>query len=155
MNKIIGSVIILASILLPMQLGMNLSAFIDVPALMIVVGISVGVIIVRHGNGAIAQLFDGENNVEVVNSLFLAVCCSAIIANLISMVVLLSELGDPKVVGPAIAVAVLSTVYMVLAVIMCLALNRQFTIDGGKALLILAPVLMSGIFYVGALNITL
>lgn len=155
MNKIVGSLIILASILLPMQLGINLSGFIDIPALMIVLGISLGVIIVRHGIGAIAQLFDSENNLDTVNSLFLAACCGAILANLIAMVVLLSQMGDAKVVGPAIAVAVLSSFYAVLLVIMCLALNRQFTIDSGKALLILTPVIISGIFYAGALNITL
>ena len=154
MNKIIGSLIILASILLPMQLGMDLSGFNDIPSLMIVLGISLGVIIVRHGNGAIKQLFDGDNNLEVVNSLFTAAYCAAIIANLVAMVTLLSQLGDAKAVGPAIAVAVLSTFYATLITLLCISLNKQFTIDGGKGLLILAPVIMGEIFYVGALSIT-
>lgn len=147
MSKVFATLLIVFSILVAAGLGTDLSSFIDIPSVLIVFGVSTGVIIARHGFAGVKQLFDSEHNLPILPSLCFGASFAAIIANLIALIALLVRFGDPKTIGPAIAVGVLSTLYSVLLNLFGFCLNREFSFDKAQGLMMLLPILLSGILY--------
>ena len=155
MNKIVGFALIIISIGMAMALGGDLKAFVDVPSVIMVFGISLGGLIARHGFGAVKQLFDGQNNQGPIETLVNTALLAAIIASLVATVALLSNMGSPTDIGPALAVSMLSTLYAVIICVVCYAFNANAKIPASSALLLIATLLVSGLFYIAGFIIAM
>jgi flagellar motor component MotA len=155
MNKIAGITLTILSILMAIALGAELKAFIDVPALLIVFGITLGGLISRHGVGGIKQLFDGENNQAPINTVVNSALLAAIIASVVATVVLLTNMGSPKDLGPALAVSMLSTLYAVVIFVVGYAANANAKISISSILLLIGALLVSGLFYIAGFIIAI
>ena len=153
MNKGIATLLILFSIIAPAGLGMDIFHYIDIPSLIIVFGLSIGVVIARHDIAGLKQLFNREHNITIIPSLCLGACLAAIIANLMALVVILTNLSDIKTLGPAVAVGVLSSLYCVLINLLGYCLNNQYTIKTSNGIMLIIPMLLSGLLYIAVFSL--
>ena len=121
MFKLVGLVISIASMLLLMILGGSLTMYIDVPSLIIMFGILLGGAIFGYGNNIFtyikysnadrissSQLFA---TLDFYNYLTRLSLYAALLAFILSSVLILGLEQDSKAVGPAIAMSLLTCFY--------------------------------------------
>lgn len=114
-------------------MGGNLAMFINLPSLVIVIGGGLFVSLSFHSPTAVknalvagsagtaANPHDLKNHRNVLGTIRTSVVGSGVLGTLIGSVQMLANLDDPKKLGPAIAVALLTLVYSVLISELCLA----------------------------------
>lgn len=154
-NKLIGKLIILAVVVFAILLGGGLGAFVDVPALLMIIGISLGTVVSRHGFKGITQILDEQHNLPALKTMADAAALASIIASLVATVVLLSNMNGLKDIGPSLAVSMLGTFYAFIMFLLCFAFNPKFKINASSALLLMAAVMTSSLFYIAGFIISL
>ena len=125
MDKFLGFFIVLFSLALAMSITGNLLIFIDVPSVLIIAGVTVGGMILGYGFN-VFKLFSlplkqnssllKEHYFQIISLYQLIINLAlgaAVLAIIIALVKILSNLADPKQIGPALAIALLSAFYAV------------------------------------------
>jgi flagellar motor component MotA len=131
----------------PIMLGGDFLYFIDMPALVLVVGMTIGAILMRHGASGFSQLLDVDNNEAVADTMGNAALLAGLIATPIAAIYLLSSYDGPKVVGPALAVSMLGTAYGYIIYAIGYFMSPKLTIKNASAVLLLAAGLVSTFFH--------
>lgn len=122
--KILGWLIAFGFMLGAMALGGHPLMFIDLPSVCVVVGISSGVLLsrftpaeLRLGLRALKSRPSTESEqrraLAVLTTMRLATLGAGAAGFLMGIVMMLGNLADPSAIGPAMAVALLSTLYAV------------------------------------------
>ena len=157
----------------------HILGFINAPSLLIVIGGGALFSMGQHGASAVFQALGAgqapdsvgglKQQVCVLRSLRDALCGSAAVGFLVGLVHMLHNLSDPSAIGPAVAVALLTTLYAVLlselvvaprihaTVARCHALagpdgdESDQGVGGARAVTTLAVVLVSQLGLFGAI----
>ena len=117
-----GVVLILAAI----TFGSDLTEFINIPSVIIVVGLTICVPLAHHSinevTGALGAALcssdidpnDGQHHVSVLSTIRMAAVGSGVVGFLIGLIQMLIHMENPRTIGPAMAVALLTVFYGVL-----------------------------------------
>lgn len=119
MKTIIGVIGFLAICLAAIKAGGPISIFFDMPSLLIVLGSMICLGLAKHSLHEIKSFSD-----EVVLSLINISLISGAIGFFIGLVQMLQYLSDPSLIGPAMAVCVL-TVFYSLIISACLYASKK------------------------------
>jgi len=123
MNRLVGSLIIILSVILATSLSGGLLIYLDIPSVITVVGVTIGGIFAGYGNTgwhyltislSNQKLDDEQQAVQAIHFyqyLGNLVLIAASMAIIMAVVKLLSNIDDPKQIGPALAFALLSVFY--------------------------------------------
>lgn len=114
----------LGMFVLVLFLSGSISAFLDIPSLLLIGG---GVLIpvwARHGKEGIFGLFMGEDE-NVFYTASIAALLTGALGSLIGLVLMLQNLSDPSAIGPAMAVSLLTLVYGILISMLCFVRCRK------------------------------
>ncbi len=126
-TRLLGFLIMFLFIV-PVATGGDIALFINIPSLIIVGGITLGglfasgkcpcnLISINWGKRGVAELFRAAEVYRYAGKLGVA---SGIIGSLIGLILVLANMDDPALVGPALAIAILTTFYgVVIKYIMC------------------------------------
>ena len=119
---LLGTALLLAAVLM----GSSLAAFINLPSMLIVIGGMVCFSLAHHDAGAIRDAISNalgnkpspnvQKDISVLATLRKTTYGSGVAGTLIGLVQMLQSLDDPKSIGPAMAVAILTVLYSVLLV---------------------------------------
>lgn len=122
----------IGSILLGILLGGELNLFFDSPSLTIVLGTTFFFSFAYHSVGettkAVAAGFSNESlpaaeahkHINVLSTMRVLAAASGLVGTLIGLVNMLANMDDPRSIGPAMAVAILTLFYGVLIAELCL-----------------------------------
>jgi flagellar motor component MotA len=130
----IGMSLIVAGILL----GGELRLFLDVPSVTIVFGCTVAFTFAYHSVGKTFAAFgaalgntevsgaDAQVHIRVLSTVRVLASASGVMGSLIGLVNMLANMDDPKSIGPAMAVALLTVLYGVFIAEVCMGplINR-------------------------------
>ena len=128
----------IALIIVGIQMGGHLSLFIDLPSVAIVVGCTVLFTFAHHSFANTIAAFtaalgssgvspaEAKKHVRVLSTTRVLASASGVVGSLIGLVCMLANLDDPKTIGPAMAVALLTIFYGVIIAELCVAslINR-------------------------------
>lgn len=146
--KLIAYVLMLAVIVLVINLGSSTMAFIDIPSLLLVFGLSGLGVVSRHGLAGLKQLFDGEQNEQAVYTLAYGGLIAGMLAFPLSAVNVLSAFDGLKSIGPALAVTLLSPFYGLLIYLSCFMLNTKMKVETQAVVLMLPLALVSVLTFI-------
>ena len=165
--KLMGWILVFASLLGAIWLGSSLLAFIDFPSMLLILGVSSGVVLSRHslpsiriGIRAIAHrptdVGEQQTAAAALGSARSGILGAAAAGFLIGIVQILQNMADPSAIGPAMAVALLTAFYaVVLSELIIAPTLSALSIEsnGGSslpsALNVLVAVLVSGTTLMG------
>ena len=123
--KLLSIVLIFLSIILALFLTGNLLSFIDGFSFMVVFLPVVGSIPARHGlEGFKSLLKEGDERKGVLHSMGATSIISGFLGTHIGVVIMLSNLGDPNVLGPSMAVSLLPIFYGLLIFLLTTVLSH-------------------------------
>lgn len=139
----IGWFLAVSMVYLAISVGGSVGAFINVPSVIIVLGVSYFVGIAAYGwrdfnYGVKALLFVyrkrvpsslGIRHVNIIRSMRLYVVLSGILGFLVGSVQMLANLDDPSAIGPAVAVAILTIFYSVFLILFIIQPALSFLED--------------------------
>ena len=126
-TRLLGFLIMFLFIV-PIATGGDIALFVNIPSLIIVVGITLGglfasgkcpcnLISISWGKRDIGELFRAAEVYRYAGKLGIA---SGIIGSLIGLILILANMDDPALLGPALAIAILTTFYgVVIKYIIC------------------------------------
>lgn len=127
MLRIIGLIVLILALMV--GIGSNLTAMLDMPSAVLVVGMTVGMVLLgRHDLGAmVGGIFSGGSDEQSRAAVagwkatrFYALAAGAIGATA-GLVLMLKDMRDPSAIGPAMALCLLSAMYAtMLAFFVCL-----------------------------------
>ena len=139
MDKLAGILVAFITLFLALSASGTLIIYIDVPSILIVGGLTLGGILTGYGSYGFTLLFIPlKNDTEINNDNYFQVVSfyqflenlvigAAFLAIFIAMIGLLSNMDDPKKIGPAIAIALLSVFYAITFIlIFVLPLKHHF-----------------------------
>ena len=113
---IIGAVLcVLTILLLSFSLGNNFAWFIDVPSLLILAGIC----------GAIVLLSGKKDKKSIVTLLRQSVFPAGIVSSLSGFIAVLGNIASPDLIGPNLAVAILSILYAAIVYLILLVIEQH------------------------------
>ena len=136
----VGIIILIGSIIGAMSLSSTLHYFLDLPSLLIVVGPVIGALISRHGFQGFKDLFSSDNK-EVLTTIGVTALVSGVLGSIIGYVAMLANLTNTSMIGPSMAVSLLSSFYGLLTFIICFAVGKKLTFG---AIAIFTPIVMLG-----------
>jgi len=142
-----GLLLTVSALLMGMLLGGQIWVFCDVLSCLLVVGVTMGLLVLTHGLPAtVTSLFGGLGRLimpgrfapwmpeeskaaaNVASSAIRFALLSAVLAGLISFVAMLQKLNDPTEIGPAVAVMMLSAFYaLTMIALWFLPITRRFS----------------------------
>ena len=131
LQAIIGLLGVVALMVCGILLGSPLFIFVDVPSVLITVGGTVALLTATHGlrawfaavgGGFVAMLTNGErldvetheHNAHIAQSGGTLCICMGVMGATIGLIQMLANLEDPTAIGPAMAVALLTSFYAVM-----------------------------------------
>jgi len=129
MNKLFGIGLALLTSAFIMMLAGGIYQYIDIPRILIIGGFTVASLSIAFGMRMFGLLLapfkmsdtvDREQYLEVIRCYHLmdrSVFSAAVAATLFSVIAILSNMSDPKSLGPSLAVALLSILYAVIFVL--------------------------------------
>ena len=119
---LLGAALLLAAVLM----GSSLGAFINLPSMLVVIAGMICFSLAHHDAGAIRDALrhalsndpspNVQKDISVLATLRKTTYGSGVAGTLIGLVQMLQNLDDPKSIGPAMAVAILTALYAVLIV---------------------------------------
>ena len=132
--KSVGIFLVIGGVLLAAQLGSSLAMFVDLPAIILVGMIGIGIMIASHGTERAIGLFkavfansdDSEQIRKVADTGVTAFVAAGWIVTLIGIVQLLCGLSEPHQIGAGAAIALLAALYgYILAYAVCFPISRS------------------------------
>lgn len=149
--RILGVFIIFAAIAMAITLGGDPLSLVDIPSMVLVIGITVGAVMVRHGFAGFQQLADIEADGEVAYTFSNAALLAGLLGSLFAIIFLLSSY-DPRTIGPSMAISLLSTTYGIVLFLLSFVLCPNLKISSGSAVLLLTTVMLSAVNYAVGLS---
>jgi len=111
----------LACVLGAMSMGAEVSMYMNLPSAVIVLAVGFGTLVFAHGGESVALLFralfsdvapeEAGPAAEIAQSASTSFLQSGALGFIIGVVAMLANLDDPRAIGPAVAVALLTLLY--------------------------------------------
>ncbi len=140
MSKAIGTILLAVCIIGTMYLSGGMHLFLDIPSILVILIPIIAVMIARHGVKSFGQLFSKDNS-EILQTISYTALLSGVLGTIIGLVSMLANLSNPNSIGPAMAVALLSSLYGLIVFLAIFAINNKGKIN---ILAMLTPLFMLG-----------
>ncbi len=121
MDKIIGIIIVFGTITGCLFLGGNISSFLDIPSLLFVLGIVIGSLIFKFGIHGLLTSWRSREFCELGQT---SALMAGILGPVIGAIHILNNISDPKRLGPAMAVSMITFLYAII-INLCFALVKK------------------------------